>query len=185
MQIEFAARSIIPFTTITSSLRISSYPNKCLDIPSNNQVPAQTLQQSDCTNGDSQMFKFAPTTTNGFYNIKASKGLCIGLLSTSTTNGSPVGLNTCSSTATNQMWAINDLGNNLIELYSSYSKNKCIYTSGGPTTNGNQIQVWDCNTQLAAQTWSFVSPILAGKTIKLTCLYYLLLSSFPFMFCFI
>ena len=161
LQIEFAVRSLIPFTTFTSSLRISSYSSKCLNIPSNNQVIGQIIQQSDCTNGDSQMFTFLPTSINGFYIIKASKGLCLDLLSYSTTNGSPVGLNTCNN-GDNQKWAINDLANNLFEVYSYYNKNKCIYTSGASTTNGNQIQIWDCNTQLIVQTLSFVSPILSG-----------------------
>ena len=165
-------------SSFVGSLRISSNPNKCLDIYWNNQVSGQTLAQWDCTSvTTSQVFTFVPVAgaLNGaYYNIKSSKGLCLDVTVASITSGAAVQLYTCVANSPSQNWAIKHLGNNLYQIQPSHAikQNMCLDNSGGATTNGNKIQISKCastrtsSAALASQTWSIAMPGVSGNKLK-------------------
>ena len=157
-----AAPSMSP-VAFTSSLRFFSAVNKCLDIPNNNQVSGQSLDGWDCNGGNAQTFTFTPLSV-GTYKITSSQGLCVHVAGALTTNGAVVDLQTCNGQP-NQMWTVNDLGNNLFHLQpvNGISLNKCLDNASGSTANGNKIEIWDCNNNPASETWSFSMPLVTGK----------------------
>ena len=166
----------------TSSLRILSAANKCLDIFNNNQVSGQAINERDCNGGDSQIFTFTSLSV-GTYKITSSQGLCVDVAGASTTNGAVVDLQTCNGQP-NQMWTVNDLGNNLFHLQpvNGISLNKCLDNASGSTANGNKIEIWDCNNNPASQTWSFSMPLVTGKVYVKVYYFYVPFFSISFFY---
>ena len=164
-----------PVKSFIGNLRISSGPNKCLDIAQDNEVAGQTLQEYDCnSNSNAQNFQMVPLS-NGYYNIKSINGLCMDVFSGSVTDGGAVGLWTCNG-QTNQMWAFKDLGNTLFKLQPVHAlqSNMCLDNSNGVTNNGNKIQIMTCGTNPKSQVWTIsMPPALSGfehrKLFTITC----------------
>ena len=79
-------------------LRVANIPNACLDIPYSNQVNGQTLQQTFCYAEDSQQFLLAPTSS-GVYTIISTRGLCLDVNRSLTSNGAALKLFPCNGQA--------------------------------------------------------------------------------------
>ncbi|MFT4029400.1 MAG: ricin-type beta-trefoil lectin domain protein [Protaetiibacter sp.] len=123
---------------------LTTNQRKCLDRDGASGV----VQLWDCLSSDNQTYVFdaSGTITNG--------GLCIGLESGLTANGSLVSARTCDGSEA-QQWTAGNYGH-LVNTASA----RCLDLPSGNTTNGNQLQVWDC---FASPAQSWMGPALVGS----------------------
>jgi hypothetical protein len=158
------------------SFRIYGNTNKCIDIPSNNQIAGQTLQLWDCNEGsEAQTFTVAQATgaSGAYYNIISSTGLCVEVAQASSFNEARVQLWNCNS-GLHQAFLIEKVAGYdpyvTIKPVHALAVNKCFDNRGGGPVNGNAIQIYDCNPYPTDIYWA-ISFAATSSGSNLTALY--------------
>lgn len=124
------------------NIRTATAQNMCVTIPGGS-VPGQVLVQSTCVGGDSQTFLLTRTSATGWYWLRSTSGLCVGVRA-SGGPGSDALPWSCID-LDDQVSAITDAGSGWINLRPRHNPRLCLEVQNGRRQSGARILAQTCN----------------------------------------
>lgn len=125
---------------------IRAFSGDCIDVPSSSTTPGTQIQIYDCNDTNAQIYIWAQDGSLQVY-PNGSTLMCIENSGGVTTNGNPIVIATCDSTA-KQQWQLRD-----DQTIYNPASGKCILNPGNTATNGTLQQLNTCDTS-NAQKWT-------------------------------
>jgi len=124
----------------TGSPLISTWNNKCVDVPGANFVDRAPVQMYTCNNTGAQQWTFDGNT------VRSQNNKCLDVDGGATGNGAVVQLYTCNGSGA-QQFTLNSAGD-LVNL----AANRCVDIRDSNAGDGARLQLWDCGGS-ANQKW--------------------------------
>ncbi|KAG2443623.1 hypothetical protein HXX76_001973 [Chlamydomonas incerta] len=141
-----------PAHGMTVSIGTGTNRQGCIDVPWNNKAAGVVLHQWECNGGSAQRW-YLEHAGNGWYRVKATSSLCMGVRESRTTSGTDVLLWGCSN-INDQLFAfVWNSARGAYTMRPAHASSMCVDISSSSTANGARVQIWTCNDS-AAQMFS-------------------------------